>query len=218
LFSTQGKLALMFQKAYTGLSDRKLIEHLNSSMQSQMFCGIFLGPDKLSDFKIVSRFRTELARKLNVNVTQDVLARAWKPYIRHPNVVLEDATCYESYMCYPTIVKPLWESVDWMHNKLKLTCKYLKIPRPRIKCLEQKDKYFACLRKRKKPWEQTTKRTRSLLYLLSKLIDKQEKIEKQYSIWIKFPEKHHKKRRVIRKVLSKQTKIFKTGKSVPGRI
>jgi hypothetical protein len=30
-FSPQGKLALMFLKAYSGLSDRKLYEHLNGS-------------------------------------------------------------------------------------------------------------------------------------------------------------------------------------------
>jgi hypothetical protein len=71
---------------------------------------------------------------------------------------------------------------------------------------------------RKKPWKQTTKRTRSLLYLLSKLIDEQDKIEDQHRAWIRFPEKYHKKRRVIRKVLSQQIKIFETGKSVPGRI
>jgi len=33
LFSPQGKLALMFLKAYSGLSDRKLFEHLNGSIQ-----------------------------------------------------------------------------------------------------------------------------------------------------------------------------------------
>lgn len=71
---------------------------------------------------------------------------------------------------------------------------------------------------RKKPWKQTTKRTRSLLYLLSKLIDAQDKIGDQHRAWIRFPEKYYKKRRVICKVLSQQTKIFETGKSVPGRI
>ena len=46
-FIQQGKLALMFMKAYSGLSDRKLYEHLNGSIQYQLFCGIFLGPEKL---------------------------------------------------------------------------------------------------------------------------------------------------------------------------
>jgi len=62
-FSPQGKLVLMFLKAYTGLSDRKLDEHLNGSIQYQLFCGIFLGPEKLADFKIISKIRTQLARK-----------------------------------------------------------------------------------------------------------------------------------------------------------
>jgi hypothetical protein len=218
LFGPQGKLALMFLKAYTGLSDRKLYEHLNGSIQYQMFCGIFLGPEKLPDFKIISRIRTELSRRLDVRNTQDVLAKAWKPYIEHPNVVLEDATCYESYMRYPTNAKLLWESVEWMYGQMKLACKYLKIPTPRMKYLEQKEKYFAYMRMRKKPWKETTKRTRSLLYLLNKLIQEQDKIEDQHRAWIKFPEKYHNRRRVIRKVLDQQTKIFETGKSVPGRI
>ena len=218
-FSPQGKLALMFLKAYTGLSDRKLYEHLNGSIQYQLFCGIFLGPEKLADFKIISRIRTELARKLNIRDTQDILAKAWKPYMENPNIILEDATCYESYMRYPTNVKLLWECVEWMHGQMKLTCKYLRIPTPRTKFLEQKDKYFAYMRMRKKPWKQTTKRTRSLLYLLNKLIEEQDKIEDQYRIHIKFPEKYYKKRRVIRKVLSQQQEMFTTGThSVPDRI
>jgi|TARA_B100000315_G_C14530907_1_gene566110 hypothetical protein len=217
-FSPQGKLALMFLKAYTGLSDRKLIEHLNGSIQYQMFCGIFLGPEKLPDFKIVSRIRTELSRKLHVSTIQHILAKAWKPYIQNPNVVMEDATCYESYIRYPTNVKLLWESVDWMHGQMKLTCKYLKIPVPRTKYLEQKDKYFAYMRMRKKPWKATIKRTRSLLYLLNKLIELQEKIEDQKRSRIRFPEKYYTRKRVIRKVLSQQKQIFLTKKSVPDRI
>lgn len=188
LFSPQGKLALMFLKSYTGFSDSKLIENLNGNLQHQLFCGIFLGPDKLVDFKFVSKTRTALAKKLNIRVTQDVLAKAWKPYMENPNIVLEDATCYESYMRYPTNVKLLWESVEWMYGQLKLTCKYLKIRTPRSKFQEQKDKYLSYSRMRKKPWNKTRKRIKSLLYLLNKLIEEQEKIEDQYRIHIKFPE------------------------------
>ena len=75
----------------------------------------------------------------------------------------------------PTNVKLLWECVEWMHGQMKRTCKYLKILTPRTNFLEQKDKYFSYMRMRKKPWKQTTKRTRSLLYLLNKLIEEQDK-------------------------------------------
>ena len=87
-----------------------------------------------------------MAKKLNIRVTQDILAKAWKPYMENPNIVLEDATCYESYMRYPTNVKLLWESVDWMYGQMKMTCKYLKIPTPRTKYLKQKEKYFTYMR------------------------------------------------------------------------
>lgn len=218
-FTPQGKLALMFLKAYTGLSDRKLYEHLNGSIQYQLFCGIFLGPEKLADFKIISKIRTELAAKLNIRKVQDVLAKEWKPYIENPNIMLEDATCYETYMRFPTNVKLLWESAKWIHEQMKQTCKYLRILTPRTKFLEQKDKYFGYMRMRKKPWKQTTKRTRSLLYLLDKLIKELDKIEEQYRSYLQFPEKYYKKRRVIRKVLNQQREMFTSGThSVPDRI
>jgi hypothetical protein len=217
-FSPQGKLALMFLKAYSGLSDRKLMEHLNGSIQYQLFCGIFLGPGKLPDFKIVSKIRTELSSKLHISTTQQILTNAWKPYIKQPNIILEDATCYESYIRHPSDVKLLWECVDWMHGQLKLTCKHLKLPTPRTKYLEQKEKYFTYMRMRKKPWPLTVKRTRSLLHLLNKLIKLQEKIEDQHRIWIKFPEKYYTRKRMIHKVLSQQEQIFQTKKTVPDRI
>jgi len=218
-FSPQGKLALMFLKAYTGLSDRKLYEQLNGNIQWQLFCGIFLGPEKLADFKIISRIRTELAMKLDIREVQDVLAKSWKPYLKQTNIVLEDATCYESYMRFPTNVKLLWESVDWMHGQMKRVCKSLRIPTPRTKYLDQKDKYFTYMRKRKKPWKQTTRRTRSLLHLLDKLIRELDKIEDQHRIHLRFPEKYYQKRRVIRKVLSQQHEMFTSSThSVPDRI
>ena len=65
----------MFLKSYTGLSDRKLVEHLNGSFEFQMFCGIFLGPDRLPDFKFVSKIRTELSGKLQISTVQQVFAK-----------------------------------------------------------------------------------------------------------------------------------------------
>lgn len=217
-FSPQGKMALMFLKAYTGLSDRKLIEYVNGSLHCQMFCDIYLGYDKLPDYKIVSKIRTELANKLNIPVNQEVLARSWKPYIEHPNVLFEDATCYESYIRYPTNVKLLWESIEWMYGQMKRTCKFLKIRTPRTKYLDQKNKYDTYMRKRKKPWNETRKRIRSLLYLLNKLIEEQDKIGDIYRYELNFPNKYYEQRDVIRKVLSQQKKMFETGKSVPNRI
>jgi len=218
IFSPQGKLALMFLKAYTGFSDRKLIEHLNGNIQFQMFCDIFLGPEKLIDYKIVSRIRSELSHKLDIRSNQEILAKAWKPYLSQPNIVMEDATCYESSIRYPTNVKLLWESVDWMYGQMKLTCKYLKIRTPRTKYLEQKEKYYIYSRRRRKGTQQTKVRTRSLLYILNKIIHLQEGIEKQYGHCIELPSKYYKRKEVVKKVFVQQKKMFTTGKSLSGRI
>lgn len=126
-----------------------------------MFCDIFLGPEKLADFKVISRIRTQMAKQLEIRGAQEVLAEAWKPYLAQTNIVLEDSTCYESYLHYPTNIKLLWECVlDAWSNEDQLQA--IEDPTPRTKYLEQKEKYFSYMRKRRKPWKQTVKRTRSL--------------------------------------------------------
>ena len=219
LFSAKGKLALMFLKAYTGVSDRKLIEQLNANIDYQLFCDILLTPgERLVDYKIVSKIRSSLGHKLNIKQSQKALSRHWKPYLNDTNVMLTDATCYESQLRFPTRVKLLWESVDWVYNQTKGTCKALKIRMPRSKYLEKKDKYFAYQRKRQKPWKQTTARIRSLLYLLNKLNEQLDELEQAYADRLTFPQKYYQKRKVIRKVYKQQLQIYQTGKSLPDRI
>jgi hypothetical protein len=219
LFSPQGKLALMFLKSYTNFSDRKLIESVNGNLHYQMFCGIMLrAGEKLEDYKIVSRIRTELGARLDLEDCQQVFARAWKPYMSQTHVMLEDATCYETQMRYPTNVKLLWESVDWMYHQMALMCKHCKIRIPRSKYLEQKQKYFNYQRKRKKLRKERTKRTRSLLLLLDKLNGLLDELEQQLSGQIEMPAKYYGRRKVIRKVYRQQLQMFHSGESIPDRI
>ena len=44
IFCPSAKIALMVLKAYTGFSDRQLVEHLNGNIHYQMFCGIMIDP------------------------------------------------------------------------------------------------------------------------------------------------------------------------------
>jgi len=149
---------------------------------------------------------------------QQVLARAWKPYMSQTHVMLEDATCYETQMRYPTNVKLLWESVDWMYHQMALMCKHCKIRIPRSKYLDQKQKYFNYQRKRKKLRKERTKRTRSLLLLLNKLNGLLDELEQQLSGQIQMPAKYYSRRKVIRKVYRQQLQMFRTGESIPDRI
>jgi hypothetical protein len=218
IFGPQGMIALMFLKSYVECSDEMLINHLNGNIHFQIFCGILLGHERIKNFKIVSDIRCRLARNLDIKEVQGVLASYWKPYMRDTNVMMEDATCYETSMRYPTNVKLLWESTEWTYGQLKLICKYLKIRMPRNKYLEQWNKYNNYSHKRKKINKETLRRCRSLLYLLGKLIGLLREIEYQYQDKLDLPNKYHKRIKVIRKVLKQQQEVFETGGSVPDRI
>src|SRR5690606_35766778 len=118
LFPPQGRLALMFLKNYSGLSDLKLIEQLNGNVEWQCFCGISLGFARITNGRVVSQIRCELAAVLNMKSVEQTLFDYWKPYISEPEKIVMDATCYESEVRYPTDVKLLWESVEWCYSRM----------------------------------------------------------------------------------------------------
>jgi hypothetical protein len=218
IFSPQGMLALMFLKSYVTCSDKKLILYLNGNIDFQMFCGIFLGPERIINYKIVSDIRCDLSKGMDIKKLQEVLAIYWKPYLKGTNIMMEDATCYETSMRYPTNVKLLWESTEWSYKQLKLICKYLKIRMPRNKYEEQWDKYNNYSHKRKKTHKETVKRIRSLLYLLEKILVLLKEIENNYQMQLDLPNRYYTSIKIISKVLKQQQEIFQTGESVPDRI
>ncbi len=219
-FSTQGKLGLMFLKGYTNSSDEKLIERLNTDYSLQFFCGIYLMPgQKIKDGKLPSKIRCELAGKLDIHSSQKVLAKHWKPWLEHTGVLLEDATCYETDMRFPTNVKLLWECNEWVYNQIKLLCKYMKVRRPRSKFDEQKQKYLNYQRSRKKTHKKAIRRVKSLLYLLTKLLNQLACLEEQATGNGYFlPQRYYKRTRTIGKILSQQQEMYETGKTIPDRI
>ena len=75
IFSPAAKIALMVLKAYTGFSDRQLVEHLNGNIHYQIFCGIMIDPSfPITNYKIVSAIRNEMASRLDIESLQEVLA------------------------------------------------------------------------------------------------------------------------------------------------
>ena len=110
IFSPAAKIALMVLKAYTGFSDRQLVEHLNGNIHYQIFCGIMIDPSfPITNYKIVSAVRNEMVSRLDIESLQEVLASHWKPYLENLHVCMTDATCYESHMRFPTDMKLLFE-------------------------------------------------------------------------------------------------------------
>ena len=171
IFSPQGKLALLFLKHYSQLSDHKLIEQLNGNIYYQLFCGILIPPDQpLKNGKIVSSIRMELSERLCIEDTQLVLAHYWKPYLKEQDKLLTDATCYESALRFPTDLKLLWESVSWSYDQLKWISKNLGLRMPRSKYLKWAARYQSYSRKRKARIKEKRSLRAGLLRLLQKLL------------------------------------------------
>ena len=70
IFTPLGTLALMFLKSYVGCSDNKLVEYLNGNIDFQQFYWIFLGTDRITNYKIVSEIRCKLSAKLKIKEHQ----------------------------------------------------------------------------------------------------------------------------------------------------
>lgn len=215
IFSPEGKIALMFLKNYSCCSDQRLIEQLNGNIYYQMFCGLlFLPGQKITNFKIVSQIRCELAANLDIGSAQACLAKHWLPYMEELDKATVDATCYESSLRYPTDQKLLWESVDWCYRELSLMCKLLKTKRPRTKYLKWKERYLAYGRKRRKPSKERRVLTRGLLNLLFKLLEELGDVQDKCPM----PERYHQRIATIKKVYGQQRQLFTTGKKPSGRI
>ena len=216
IFSPRGKLALMFLKNYTGLSDKKLLEQINANYEYQFFCDIHLGHHRLTNYKIISQIRCELSTKLNIAKTEKVLFTHWSEFIKAQHCITTDATCYESEVRYPTDQKLLWESVHWTYHQMKMICKLLKIKLPRTKYIKWKKRYINYSRTRRKTYKNRRKLTRSLLWLLEKINNELDIIEKQYDF--EMTELYDERRRIIKKVHRQQKQYFKTRNPPKDRI
>ena len=216
MFSPRGKLALMFLKHYACCSDRRLIEQLNGNIEYQFFCDLYLGVERLSNYKIVSEIRCELAEKLDIDKIQQELYDHWSAHIQDKHSLTVDATCYESDLRHPTDQKLLWECVDWNYRQLRSLCKARKVHLPRTKYNKWKGRYISYSKMRKKTSKKRTRLTRSLLMLLKKLNDELDQVEKFFDDPL--PSSYYKRRATIKKIYPQQYQLFTTGEKPKGRI
>ena len=171
IFSPSAKIAIMVLKAYTGFSDRHLVEHLNGNLHYQMFCGIMTDPSfPITNYKIVSAVRNEMASRLDIESLQEILATHWKPYLDNLHVCMTDATCYESHMRFSTDMKLLRESLEWLYRYICRHCGELGIRRPRNKYKSVAESYLSYCKKRKRKASRTRMLKRRIIRLLEKLL------------------------------------------------
>jgi transposase, IS5 family len=140
----------------------------------QMFCGVLLTDNEMiKDNSFVSSVRGFLGGCLDFEEFQCKIIENWKEEIPDKNVLLEDATCYEVYIRFPTDVKLLWEAYEWLWSKQIpsiSTKNKLKLPRSKYK--EQHKKHLIYSKLRKKSHRKTKARIRATLHLLLKGITK----------------------------------------------
>ena len=218
VFSPSAKIALMVLKAYTSFSDRQLVEHLNGNLHYQMFCGIMIDPSSpITNYKIVNAIRNEIASRLDIESLQEILATHWKPYLENLHVCMTDATCYESHMRFPTDMKLLWESIEWLYRHICRHCMVLGIRRPRNKYADVSESYLSYCKKRKRKASRTRMLKRRMNRLLEKLLIQMDDIHRDYGAVLQYTQDYQKRLSIIRKVLVQEKELFE-GRKVNDRI
>jgi len=211
IFSPRGKIALMFLKNYCCCSDKKLIEQFNGNIFYQIFCDTLLDPgDQITNFKIVSQIRCELAAQLDIDKLEATLMSHWKPYLSNLDSITCDATCYESNIKYPTDVKLLFESVSWTYARIQDLCKRYKLRMPRTKYKKWLRRSISFSKMRQKRKKKRRSLLRGLLRLLKKLIDIQDNLESEYGCY-SLKARYQRRRATIRKILDQQSNKFYKG-------
>lgn len=218
MFPPEGEIALMFLKSYTGLSDDGLIEMLNGSVYMQLFCGVLIEPcNPIKDGKIVSAIRNRLAEKIDIKELQKILYDKWQDKISNKDLCLTDATCYESFLRFPTDVKLLWECCEWLHALMVKTGKKLKKRLPRNKYNDINKARLAYAKQRKHSAAATRKIRRRLHQLLYKLITQWDNICPESNPTITLSAEQNKRLSTLREVYNQQ-KILIQKKAVEHRI
>ena len=106
---------------------------------------------------------------------------------------MSDATCYESHLRYPTDIKLIWESCQWLHTLLHKVCRENGERLPRSK-YNDIDKARLAYAKQRKPKKSATRiLQRRLLKLLGKIIELWNNIYRQYTPVIKLTTDQHRR-------------------------
>ncbi len=218
MFSPEGEIALMFLKSYTGMSDDGLVEMLNGNIHMQLFCGVLIDPSSpIKDGKIVSAIRNRLAAYLDIKSLQKILYDRWEGQLDNKDMMLTDATCYESLMRFPTDVKLLWECCEWIFGLLRDKCHLMGERIPRTKYHEV-DKARLVYAKQRKPRKSETKKLRRrLMHLMERILKEWNRLNKVTGGLIVLSAEQNKRVRACHMVLDQQKRLFK-GERVDHRI
>jgi transposase, IS5 family len=214
-FDVKGGIALQILKSYYRCSDAMLIEQLNGNWQMQLFCGILLRQgEQIKDKDIVGRWRSFLAKKLDMDKLQMSCVQHWRPYMQDTHAGFCDATVYESYIAYPTDAKLLWQACCDVYQMIKKQRRALKLRHTRINHEKRKTQYLSFAKRRKKSIRQSKKTCRRLLTYLVRLMEQLQQLAAKYKITVT-----NSRFKTIDKLKEQQWKLhFGKEATVPDRI
>ena len=120
-------------------------------------------------------------------------------------------------MRFPTDMKLLWESIEWLHRHICRHCKELGIRRPRNKYADVAASYLSYSKKRKRKASRTRMLKRRMIRLLEKLLIQRDEIHREYGASLRYTPDYRRRLSVIRKVLVQAKEMFE-GRKVSDRI
>ena len=226
-FDIKGALGFEVLKSYyKGMSDKKVLEMINLNESCQWFCFLQLGTgEQIKDKNLGWRWRAYIGQYMNLDSFNLVQLKSWKSELEHPHLRLTDATAYETHIAYPTSVKLLWKSCEWVYKHISELGKRLGLGslKPQYRHYEEQERRQRSYDKsRRKTHAQTRRRIRQLLFWLDKgiglfkplLAMYQQKCQEQVSVVLR-PFKAQKLAyfKTIEQVYKQQKQLFDDPKS-----
>lgn len=175
---TAGKLGIcVLKQYYNGISDKKLVEMLNTNPSVRLFCGLPGAQHRhrwILDEDLPSKARQWLAEHIEWEQVDQLLFETWKEDLEDTQISLMDATCYESNVAYPTDLKLLWSGCEWIWTRLVSLCQGQKKRCPRNKYKEIKEAVLHRFKSKQKSHKKERKVRKRVLNLLEKLLEQLE--------------------------------------------
>ena len=108
---------------------------------------------------------------------------------------------HESHMRFPTDMKLLWESIEWLYRHICRHCRELGIRRPRNKYRNVAESYLSYCKKRKRRASRTRMLKRRMIKLLEKLLSQRDGIHSEYGALLRYTQDYQKRLSIIGKEL-----------------
>lgn len=147
---------------------------------------------------------------------QKEFALHWKAFMHDTGVGMQDATCYESRISFPTDVKLIWSCCHQVYLLIQQSRRTMRLRKSRMNYARQKQLFQSYQKTRKKTRRAEKKLRKKLLKFLLKLIDHLSELQKKNPTLGK---KQQTKMRYIIKVYEQQhSKLYGLVKEIKNRI